>query len=115
MKNDATVKPLATSPVVAPLGTGTTMLVAPQVPGVPAVPLNVTVLAPCAAAKFVPGVATDAPPTPLPAALNAAKSAAQSCVVEKVVVAEVDPALTCIWSSALSFVAVGAGTASSIV
>lgn len=51
-----------TLPVVAPLGTGTTMLVALQLVGVPAVPLNVTVLDPWLAPKFVPvtvtGVAT---------------------------------------------------------
>jgi len=34
-------------PVVAPAGTGTTMLVAPQLVGVAAVPLKVTVLVPC--------------------------------------------------------------------
>ncbi len=35
-----------TFPVVAPVGAGTTMLVALQLVGVPAVPLNVTVLVP---------------------------------------------------------------------
>jgi hypothetical protein len=35
-----------TAPVVAPLGTGTTMLLALQLVGVPAVPLKVTVLVP---------------------------------------------------------------------
>jgi hypothetical protein len=35
-----------TLPVVAPLGTATVMLVALQVVGVPAVPLNLTVLLP---------------------------------------------------------------------
>ena len=33
-------------PVVAPVGTGTAMLVAPQLVGVAGVPLNVTVLVP---------------------------------------------------------------------
>jgi hypothetical protein len=36
----------ATFPVVAPEGTGTTMLVAPQLVGDAAVPLNLTVLLP---------------------------------------------------------------------
>jgi hypothetical protein len=36
----------STLPVVAPVGTGTTMVVAFQLVGVAAVPLNVTVLAP---------------------------------------------------------------------
>jgi hypothetical protein len=35
-----------TLPLVAPFGTGTTMLVALQLVGVPAVPLNVTLLVP---------------------------------------------------------------------
>jgi hypothetical protein len=52
-------------PLVAPLGTGTTMLVAFQPVGVAAVPLNVTVLAPCDAPKFVPVIVTDVPAGPL--------------------------------------------------
>jgi hypothetical protein len=48
-----------TFPVVAPVGTGTTMLVGLQLVGVPAVPLNVTVLVPCVAPKFVPVLVTD--------------------------------------------------------
>src|SRR2546427_2253410 len=51
-----------TFPVVAPTGTGTTMLVAVHVVGVPVVPLKVMVLVPLVAPKFVPvtvtGVAT---------------------------------------------------------
>jgi hypothetical protein len=50
--------------VVAPDGTGATMLVAPQVVGVLVVPLNVTVLAPCVEPKFVPVIVTDVPITP---------------------------------------------------
>jgi hypothetical protein len=50
-----------TFPVVAPLGTGTAMLVPPQLVGVAAVPLNVTVLVPCVDPKFVPVIVTDAP------------------------------------------------------
>lgn len=53
-----------TFPVVAPLGTGTTMLVALQVVGVAAVPLNVIVLEPCVAPKLVPVIVTDAPAPP---------------------------------------------------
>ena len=53
-----------TFPVVAPLGTGTMMLVALQLVGVPAVPLNVTVLVPCVAPKFVPVIVTDVPTGP---------------------------------------------------
>src|SRR5207248_5843547 len=51
-------------PVVAPLGTGATMLVAPQLVGVAAVPLNFTVLVPCVAPKFAPVIVTDVPTTP---------------------------------------------------
>jgi hypothetical protein len=54
-----------TFPVVAALGTGTTMLVALQLVGLAAVPLNVTVLVPCVAPKVVPAIVTDAPTAPL--------------------------------------------------
>ena len=54
-----------TFPVVAPAGTGTTMLVALQLVIVVAVvPLNVTVLVPCVAPKFVPVIVTDVPTAP---------------------------------------------------
>ena len=54
-----------TVPVVAPAGTGTTMLVADQLVGVAAVPLNVTVLVPCVAPKLVPAIVTAVPTGPL--------------------------------------------------
>src|SRR6266550_2692073 len=53
-----------TFPVVAPDGTGTAMLVALQLVGVPAAPLNVTVLEPCELPKFEPVTVTVAPTTP---------------------------------------------------
>jgi hypothetical protein len=53
-----------TFPVVAPAGTGTAMLVPLQLVGDPAVPLNVTVVVPCVASKFVPVIVTDAPTVP---------------------------------------------------
>ena len=53
-----------TEPVVAPLGTGTTMLAALQLVGVAAVPLNVTVLVPCVAPKFAPAIVTAVPTAP---------------------------------------------------
>src|SRR5213594_3955803 len=53
-----------TFPVVAPLGTGTTILVALQLVGAAAVPLNVTVLVPCVAPKFAPAIVTDVPINP---------------------------------------------------
>jgi hypothetical protein len=53
-----------TVPVVAQLGTGTTMLVPLQLVGVPAVPLNFTVLVPCVAPKFVPVIVTEVPTDP---------------------------------------------------
>src|SRR5256885_13191029 len=51
-------------PVVAPAGTGATMLVAPQLVGVATVPLNFTVLVPCVAPKFAPAIVTDVPMIP---------------------------------------------------
>src|SRR5262245_51080873 len=54
-----------TLPVVAPAGTGTTMLVADQLVGVAVVPLNRTVLEPCVAPKFVPVMMIEAPTAPL--------------------------------------------------
>ncbi|HKM84458.1 MAG TPA: hypothetical protein VJY15_26305, partial [Candidatus Acidoferrum sp.] len=53
-----------TFPVVAPAGTGATMLVALQLVGVAVVPLNLTVLVPCVAPKFAPVIVTDAPTNP---------------------------------------------------
>jgi hypothetical protein len=55
----------STLPVVAPLGTDTTILVADQLDGVAGVPLNVTVLVLCVAPKFVPVIVTDVPTAPL--------------------------------------------------
>src|ERR1700674_4533109 len=53
-----------TFPVVAPLGTGTTMLVELQLVVVATVPLNVTVLVPCVDPKFVPVIVTEIPTGP---------------------------------------------------
>src|SRR6266853_3070703 len=53
-----------TLPLVAPAGTGTEMLVALQLVGVAAIPLNFTVLVPCVAPKFAPLIVTDVPITP---------------------------------------------------
>lgn len=53
-----------TFPVVAPAGTGTAMLVPLHAVGVPAVPLNVTVLVPCVVPKFVPATVTEVPTAP---------------------------------------------------
>jgi hypothetical protein len=53
-----------TDPVVAPAGTGALMLLALQLVGDVAVPLNVTVLAPCATPKFVPAIVTAVPTAP---------------------------------------------------
>jgi hypothetical protein len=53
-----------TFPVVAPVGTLTTIVVALQVVGAAGVPLNVTVLLPWLAAKFVPVIVTGVPIVP---------------------------------------------------
>src|SRR5258708_31323972 len=102
------VPPTATTtlPVVAPIGTGTAMLVALQLVGVAVVPLNVTVLVPCDTPKFVPVMVTDVPTTPevgfrfvivgpeVPpplAALNAASPAPQLSDTPNVTPAETVP------------------------
>jgi hypothetical protein len=53
-----------TLPDVAALGTGATMLVALQLVGVAAAPLNVTVLVPCVAPKLTPAMVTEVPTGP---------------------------------------------------
>jgi hypothetical protein len=53
-----------TFPVVAPAGTGATMLPAPQAVGVANMPLKVTVLKPCVVPKFAPVMVTDVPTCP---------------------------------------------------
>jgi hypothetical protein len=67
--NDATllaapVTVTITLPVVAPLGTGTTMTVGLQFVAVPGVPLNVIVLLPCEEPKFTPVIVTGVPGVP---------------------------------------------------
>jgi hypothetical protein len=53
-----------TFPVVAPLGTFATILVAPQLVAVAVVPLNFTVLLPWVEPKLVPVIVTEAPTAP---------------------------------------------------
>lgn len=53
-----------TLPVVAPDGTGTTIVVALQLVGLAAVPLKVTVLVPCDDPKFAPVIVTEVPTVP---------------------------------------------------
>jgi hypothetical protein len=53
-----------TGPEVAPVGTGTLMLVSLQLAGDAAVPLNVTVLEPCVAPKWLPVMVTAVPTGP---------------------------------------------------
>ena len=53
-----------TDPVVAPEGTIVTMVVALQLVGAAAVPLNVTVLVPWVAPNVVPLIVTESPTTP---------------------------------------------------
>ena len=97
-----------TFPVVAPEGTGTTMLVALQLVGVVAVPLNLTVLEPCVDPKFVPVMVTEVPtapdvgdrlvilgdvPPPPEAALNVSYLCRPCSQAEEVHFAAIDPAL----------------------
>jgi hypothetical protein len=53
-----------TLPVVAPAGTGATMLVPLQLVGIATVPLKLTVLVPCAVPKFAPVIVTEVPTKP---------------------------------------------------
>jgi hypothetical protein len=53
-----------TRPLVAPLGTGTTILVSDQDVGVPTDPLNVTLLGPWLAPKPAPIIVTSVPTVP---------------------------------------------------
>ena len=50
--------------MVAPVGTVAVILVAPHAVTVAVVPLNLTVLVPCVAPKFVPVITTDEPTAP---------------------------------------------------
>src|SRR5882762_5426196 len=94
-------------PTAADAGTDTEILVVLQFVGVAAIPLNVTVLVPCAALKFVPVMFTGDPTAPdagfkleivgavllpLTAALNAAKAEPQLALADRVVVAAAPPA-----------------------
>jgi hypothetical protein len=54
-----------TLPVVAPVGTVATMVVALQLVAVAVVPLNLTVLVPCVDPKFDPAIVTEAPTAPV--------------------------------------------------
>ena len=100
-----------TLPEVAAVGTRARMLVALQLVGVAAVPLNATVFVPWLAPKFVPVIVTEVPAGPdvgerlvivgavlppvLPAALRAAMSAIQLLDGESVQVAAIRPAAIC--------------------
>ena len=112
---------------MAPVGTGTAMLVALQLVGVAAVPLNVTVLEPWLEPKFVPVIVTEVPTVPLVgdklvmlgaappplATLNAASTAPQESEAAIEALAEAEPAAAWAWSSDNSFVFGSAGTKSS--
>ena len=115
-----------TGPVVAPAGTGATMLEALHIVDDAAVPLNQTVLAPCDAPKLLPAIVTDVPTTPdvgvtlvmlgagVPplAGRKAAMAAAQMSELFSVPFADTGPAAARIRSSAASFVFGAAGTRS---
>jgi hypothetical protein len=118
-----------TFPAVAPAGTGTTILVALQLIGVAAVPLNVTVLVPCDAPKFVPVIVTEVPTgpevglrpvtlgpvPPPPTGLKAARTTPQLSDDASVAPAAPEPAADWIWSSEISLVLGSAGTKSLMV
>jgi hypothetical protein len=108
-----------TFPVVAPDGTGTTMLVADQLDGVAVVPLNVTALVPWVVPKLFPAIVTDAPTFPLVgerlvrvgaagappvAARKAATAAPHPVLDDSVAVAAIAPGAACRRSSTISLV-----------
>jgi hypothetical protein len=114
-----------TLPVVAPAGTGATMLVALQLVGVAVTPLNFTVLVPCVAPKLAPLIVTDVPtspdvgfklailgggPTPALPGLKAATTTPQLSGAPSVAPADIVPAAVCMRSSAISFALGAAGT-----
>ena len=70
-----------TFPVVAPLGTGTAMLLAVQLVGVAAVPLNRTLLVPCVDPKLLPAIVTVTPTDPVLGDTDAMLGAAGAAVV----------------------------------
>jgi hypothetical protein len=55
---------ITTLPVVAPIGTGRTIVVPLQLVGVAVIPLNVTVLEPCVEPKFAPVIVIGSPAVP---------------------------------------------------
>ena len=73
-----------TGPLVAPLGTGTVMLVAPHTVGTATVLLNVTVLVPFVAPKLVPAIVTAVPTAPDAGVSVVMPGAADVCVTVKV-------------------------------
>jgi hypothetical protein len=98
-------------PVVAPIGTGATMLVALQLVAAAVIPLKLTVLVPWVAPKFAPGIVTEVPTTPEagfrlvmlgavldvpPAALKAANPAPQLSAAASDALAVALPAAPCI-------------------
>lgn len=105
------------------------MLVAVQLVGVAATPLNVTVLVPWVAPKFAPAIAIEVPTgpdvgakevilgskVPLGAALNAASKAPPFSEMDSVALTETAPAAAWTASSAINFVFGAAGTRSSMV
>jgi hypothetical protein len=108
-----------TLPVVAPEGTGTTILVADQLVGVAVVPLNVTALVPWVVPKLFPAIVTDAPTFPLVgerlvrvgaagappvAARKAATAAPHPVLDDSVAVAAIAPGAACRRSSTISLV-----------
>jgi hypothetical protein len=119
-----------TAPVVAAAGTGTLMLPAPQLVGIAAVPLNVTVLVLCVVPKFAPAIVTAVATGPLVGArlvmlgdvvpdddngLKAANAAPHRSDDPNDAVAEAVPAVACVACSTINAVDGAGETASSIV
>src|SRR5580765_2608556 len=83
-----------TFPVVAPTGTGATMLVADQLVGAAVAPLNVTVLAPWVDPKFDPAIVTVVPTAPLAGERLVMLGAAALVIVNAMALLAMPPTVT---------------------
>jgi hypothetical protein len=101
-----------TFPLVAPLGTGTTMLVADQFVGAAFVVLNVTVLVPCVAPKLAPLIVTAVPIAPLVGASDAIDGTAEALPVTLTLLNDAIAAVDAVWlvTASPTYTCAGSGT-----
>jgi hypothetical protein len=106
-----------TFPLVAPLGTGTTMLVADQFVGAAFVVLNVTVLVPCVAPKLVPLIVTAVPIAPLAGASDVIDGAAATPPVTVTLLNAAVAAVDTVWlvTASPTYTCTGSGTVTLLI